>query len=248
MPRINHINFSISDNPYFARQRNAIRLNLRGDDGALLYPTLKKFEDTGRRTKAQMDEFLSSMIKPSKINIDGLKGVFNCEKIQEDAIRGETLIERPEALRALENAGIKRVIDLRGYDGYEEKCKKNGLEYFGFEAYSIDCITSPREYIQDVINFIKIIQKGDYYIGCSFGTHATDYALLLNEFFNPKCKLISKVSINNKGLLWDYLRMIKITAKQLENDDKKALGWTPEFEKQFNERMAKELAELKKRR
>lgn len=251
MAKVPQCNFSILDNPYFARQRNKIRLNLCGDDGAFLYPAAKMYADTAIKTEDQMDRFLlGSLMKKPNVNIEKLKdlSICNFEQIEKNAFRGETLFcKKQHYLKALKEAGIERIIDLRRFDGYEEECKKNGLEYFGFEAYSIDCINNPKTYINGAINLVKTIQKGNYYIGCSFGTVATDYALLLNEFFNPKCKLISKVSIKDNGLHLDYLRMIEITAKRLDNDDKQALGWTPEFEKKFYERIESELARLRKR-
>lgn len=241
MPKIAPINFSISDNPYFAKQRAQIRRNLRGDDGALLYPTLKKFEDTGRKTEEKMDEFLSTMIKPSKVNINGLKGVFNCEKIQEDAIRGETLADKPEALRALKEMGIKRVIDLSNESGYRYDCKEAGLEYNGIDSFIVSK--------EGLINLINTINNGDYYIGCWWGTNTTDQAIVVNQFFNPNNKIVSKTRIErNKDHNYNYcISMMAITAEELTKEDKQALGWTPEFEKKFNERIEKELAELKKR-
>lgn len=244
MPRINNINFSISDNPYFARQRAQIRLNLCGADGALLYPTLKKFEDTGRKTEEKMDEFLRTIMKPSKVNIDGLKGIFNCEKIQEDAIRGETLANKPEALKALKKAGIKRVIDLSGMPHYEDNCKKFGLEYSTFLFWGMRPTT--REYIDALIRFIQTVQKGDYYIGCSHGTAITDQALLLSRFFNPKDKMFFPVKLE-KIVHKSFLDIMPYQAKLFTPEDKQALGWTPQFEKEFNTNIEKELAELDKK-
>lgn len=243
MPKVPQVNFAISDNPYFARQRAQIRLNLRGDDGALLYPTLKKFEDTGRKTEYEMGKFLGSLTKKSKINIEELREIVNCEKIQEDAIRGECLMRKPECcLKKLKEIGIKRVIDIRYPDSeYANICQNIGLEYNGFRVADIYSYSK-----DELIRLINTIRKGDYYIGCTFGTNDTDITLLLNQFFNPKNKLFSNVSIY--GYHKEHIGRIKNIAKRLNQSDKKALGWTPEFEKKFNERIAKELAELNKRR
>lgn len=241
MPKTSPINFSISDNPYFARQRKQIRLNLCGADGTLLYPTLKKFKDTGRKTEEQMDEFLKTMIKPSKINIDGLKQIINCVKIQDDAIRGESLKSKLDCLSALKKAGIKRIIDIRYPDPeYDSICQKKGLEYNGFKVTDI--------YSKDVlIPLISTINKGDFYIGCTYGTHDTDIALMFSNFFNPKDKQFSPAKVNRMYYGFNLAQMRNI-GKKLTLKDKQAIGWTPEFEKKFHERIERELELVKKER
>lgn len=241
MAKVPQCNFSILDNPYFARQRNKIRLNLCGDDGAFLYPAAKMYADTAIKTEDQMDRFLGTMIRKSKINIDGLRGIFNCEKIQEDAIRGETLNNKDDALQALKRMGIKRVIDLSCEFGYGYDCEKEGLEYNKFPSFLVSK--------EELIRFINTINKGDYYIGCWWGTDTTDKAILVNKLFNPDNKISSQTKIErDKDHNYDYcMSMAAMIAEGLTKEDKQALGWTPEFEKNFYERIESELARLRKR-
>ena len=83
-------------------------------------------------------------------------------------------------------------------------------------------------------NFVKFIQKKkkkNVLIGCEFGTHDTDFALWLNKLFNPKGKtMVNRIDI------YDGFK-IKRIYQLLSQEDKKAMGWDDEFDKNFLKRL-----------
>ena len=94
--------------------------------------------------------------------------------------RGRTMSSRHQAYawRALQEAGVKTIIDLREKDKTERLpalCQEYGLEYFHY----------PVDNASDVINqmvelfpqFCQLIDAGDFYIACAMGLHRTDIAL-----------------------------------------------------------------------
>ena len=95
-------------------------------------------------------------------------------------IRGRTMSSRRQAYawKALVEAGVKQVIDLRqDYQGerYKEVCEANGIEYF---HYPID---RGREGVTSMVKnfkcFCELIDQGDFFISCAQGLHRTDIAL-----------------------------------------------------------------------
>lgn len=82
------------------------------------------------------------------------------------------------AWRALKEAGIKTIIDLRLTDHTDRlpaMCEQYGMRYF---HYPID--TSAEAIVQMVELFPKfcdLLDAGDFYIACAMGLHRTDIAL-----------------------------------------------------------------------
>ena len=72
--------------------------------------------------------------KPKTVDFDKVIGIdaYHVRPIddEETCFRGSTLLNKPNALKTLKNAGIERVIDLVGYYGYEKSVKDAGLEYY----------------------------------------------------------------------------------------------------------------------
>lgn len=95
-------------------------------------------------------------------------------------VRGRTLSSRHQAYawRAMKEAGLKQVIDLRqDYKGdrYKDDCERNGVAYFHYPVHR------GKEYItnmqKEFLTFCEIIDKGDFFISCAQGLHRTDIAL-----------------------------------------------------------------------
>ena len=85
------------------------------------------------------------------------------------------------------------------------------------------------------VKFIQILQKDYYYIGCEFGTYATDNALLLNRFFNPKKTApIKSIRCNAEYFVKNYF--IKLY-NNLQPYHKKAMGWTNSFNEDLGNRL-----------
>lgn len=94
--------------------------------------------------------------------------------------RGRTMSSRHQvyAWRALKEAGVKTIIDLRLTDHTDRlpaMCEQYGMRYF---HYPVD--TSAEAIVQMVElfpQFCQLIDAGDFYIACAMGLHRTDIAL-----------------------------------------------------------------------
>ena len=95
-------------------------------------------------------------------------------------VRGRTLSSSHQAYawRAMKEAGLKQVIDLRqDYKGdkYRETCEGNGIAYYHYPVHK------GKEYIANMVKeyttFCELIDKGDFFISCAQGLHRTDIAL-----------------------------------------------------------------------
>ena len=95
-------------------------------------------------------------------------------------VRGRTMSSRHQgyAWKALVEAGVKTIIDLRDADSSDrlpELCQMHGMNYY---HYPVDnqagCVESM---IRLMPEFCELIDKGDFYIACAMGLHRTDIAL-----------------------------------------------------------------------
>ncbi len=71
------------------------------------------------------------------------------------------------------------------------------------------------------------LKKGNVLIGCDLGISRTNCALCLDFFFNPKAEIIHRGYDRYFGY-----EMVNIY-KNLSDEDKKAMGWDEEFDKNF---------------
>lgn len=111
---------------------------------------------------------------------------------------------------------------------YSEQMRQEDIKYYK-EQYQMQ----KREAIDALVKYIKIMQKENVLIGCEFGTHATDSALVLDFFFNPKADIMLAKRDYMFGLI-----MMSIY-RNLTPEDKKAMGWDEEFDKNFPKRLEK---------
>jgi len=94
--------------------------------------------------------------------------------------RGRTMSSRHQAYawRALQEAGIKTIIDLREKDKTDRLpalCEEYGMRYFHYPVDTSDeAITRMVELFPQ---FCQLIDAGDFYIACAMGLHRTDIAL-----------------------------------------------------------------------
>ena len=89
-----------------------------------------------------------------------------------------------------------------------------------------------RTSVERFVEYIEVMQKGYYYIGCEYGTYKTDDYLLLNTVFNPK----SKEKFIPFGHMFKLDFMKNLYAK-LTPEDKKRMGWTKEFDESVPKRL-----------
>jgi len=78
-----------------------------------------------------------------------------------------------------------------------------------------------------LVQFIQTMQKENVLIGCEFGTHSTDHAIELNYFFNPKANIMLSCRDKNYGFTMQRIY------EGLSQEDKEAMGWDSEFDKNF---------------
>lgn len=209
------------------------------------------YENEGRKTEYQMDVLLKTLInKPRKVDYKTMMSlpVYNVHPIGNNSYRGATLSDNPKSLKTLKESGIKTVIDLAGYDSsYEEAVTSAGLDFLRFDmkrsdswfqniwhhsVFNNEVGRNDRKFIDDFVKFIQTMQKGYCYIGCEFGTKDTSDALLLYDIFSPKA--------NNKEIDVDSLYMfdnLRVLYSKLTDKDKKLMGWTKEFDKNFLPRL-----------
>lgn len=94
--------------------------------------------------------------------------------------RGRTMSSRHQAYawRALQEAGISTIIDLREQDKTQRLpalCDEYGMRYFHFP---VDTSAEAIVQMADLFpQFCQLIDAGDFYIACAMGLHRTDIAL-----------------------------------------------------------------------
>lgn len=94
--------------------------------------------------------------------------------------RGRTMSSRHQfyAWRALKEAGVKTIIDLREKDHTDRLpalCQDYGMQYF---HYPVDTsATAVAQMVELFPELCQLIDAGDFYIACAMGLHRTDIAL-----------------------------------------------------------------------
>ena len=95
-------------------------------------------------------------------------------------VRGRTMSSRHQlyAWKALKEAGVKTIIDLRLTDHTDRLpalCEEYGIHYFHYPVdTSAEAITNMVELFPQLC---QLIDAGDFYIACAMGLHRTDIAL-----------------------------------------------------------------------
>ena len=95
-------------------------------------------------------------------------------------VRGSTMSSRHQAYawRALQEAGVKTIIDLREKDKTERLpalCDEYSMRYF---HYPVDTTAEAvAKMVEFFPQFCELIDSGDFYIACAMGLHRTDIAL-----------------------------------------------------------------------
>lgn len=93
-----------------------------------------------------------------------------------------------------------------------------------------------KESVDNFVEFIKVLQKGHYYIGCEFGTDRTNAYLLLNEVFNPLAQNKSELKLKDYAGFYEMDYMYELY-KKLTPEHKQDLGWTENFDKKVREKL-----------
>ena len=221
------INFKCRDNKIgfddiiSEERRNFIRAHY--DSWHMPYQSI--YENGSRLTDYQLGLIINDLKKRNPI-----------QKIEGTTIyRGQTLVDNTCKLYDLKRKGINTVIDLVDYgESYKNNVEQADLKYYKYNIYEnwwnrYDF--SSREYIKELVDFLKKMQEGNIYIGCQHGANDTDIALLLNDLFNPvlEDKCPTKIPPNDS----DFPIKLNTIYDALKKSDKKTLGWTKEFEQRL---------------
>ena len=151
------------------------------------------------------DEFVRST---GSLDIGRLKnlGISHFRLIDSNSVRGVTLAnQRQNLLTELKECGVNTVIDLRPEGGEESKyaqaCNKNGLNYFNLKIRdNMPIFNAPfsgkmtmeerreaiKKFVNQMIEFFKMMDDGKVYMACLLGLHRTDLAVTMNYLLNPK--------------------------------------------------------------
>lgn len=94
--------------------------------------------------------------------------------------RGRTMSSRHQAYawRALQESGVKTIIDLREKDKTERLpalCNEYGTRYFHYPVYTT--AEAIAKMVELFPQFSALLDEGDFYIACAMGLHRTDIAL-----------------------------------------------------------------------
>lgn len=101
--------------------------------------------------------------------------------------RGRTMSSRHQlyAWRALKEAGVKIIIDLRLTDHTDRlpaMCEQYGMRYF---HYPVDTSAEVIALMAELFpQLCRLIDEGDFYIACAMGLHRTDIALCAYWLFH----------------------------------------------------------------
>lgn len=210
------------------------------------------------------DKFIKS--KNSTLNSKGLIGlnISHFRFIDENSVRGITLANcKPEILKNLKMFGINTIVDLRmpskDMGQYRAKCEANGIEYFHFPLklnlpiFNIPFTTScskeeflkmKQDFLQKLLKFFEISNKGNYYMACELGLHRTDLAVTMNYLLNTKePSKVPLLSHNYDNTIKDftnkYLAAIRNLFNNLSSKDLKKLGLPTDYRYTFNDRITK---------
>ena len=152
--------------------------------------------------------------------------------------RGQLGVWEEEAFNTSHDVLVRETMYYTPEDFEKNKKYLENLEK-RFEKYS-------RRSVERFVEFIEVMQKGYYYIGCEYGTYKTDDYLLLNTVFNPKA--------NDDFVPYSdmfKLDFMKILYNKLTPEHKQRMGWTKEFDenvpKRLNEAIAKNVKETEER-
>ena len=101
--------------------------------------------------------------------------------------RGRTMSSRHQAYawRALQEAGVSTIIDLRVKDKTERLpalCEEYGMRYF---HYPVETSAEAIAHMVELFpQFCQLMDAGDFYIACAMGLHRTDIALCTYWMFH----------------------------------------------------------------
>ena len=118
-------------------------------------------------------------------------GISDLRDITPTIAAGPTLETKPKVLAILKDNGVTSIVDFRGGSQplIENACSQTGLNYYNFDfnhtiSSGRKTIAQPLNFIEQLKQFFRIMNKGHAYIGCQYGVHRTNAALVYNHILN----------------------------------------------------------------
>ena len=118
-------------------------------------------------------------------------GISDLREVSSTIVAGPTLETRPKLLPILKEQGITTIVDFRGGDQplLRNVCEQNAINYRNFDfnhaiSSGKKTISQPVNFIDELKAFFGIMNKGNAYIGCEYGIHRTNAALVYNHILN----------------------------------------------------------------
>ena len=187
-------------------------------------------------------------------------GIPDLRRISPTVVAGPTLETKPKLLDVLKQNGIETIVDFRGGQQpiIENACHQKKFNYFNFNFNHVlpnkkGTNLPPEDFVEQLKTFFRVMNKGNAYIGCQYGVHRTNAALLYNYFLNPERfrfntpRLI--VTEGDKGLVntANYMiRKVWHTVKQMSSEDKIFFGLKGDTKEIFMNFFAEKIGEIKK--
>ena len=102
----------------------------------------------------------------------------------------------------------------------------DGLNYN--TDYAAHWENEKQNFVDNLVEFTDLINQGNFYIGCHFGTQGTQEGLAINNIVNEKTQLIFA-----RGILMTYAHNYLHLLENLNENDRKKLGMSDEFYEQI---------------
>ena len=184
-------------------------------------------------------------------------GIPDIRDVSSTIVAGPSLEMRPAALSLLKENGVTQVVDFRGGSQplIERVCKQLGLNYCNFDFnHAIDpkCPV-PSDFVNQLKQFLKIMNKGHAYVGCQYGIHRTNAALLYNHILNPENRkffvpeiLHAEGDKHPNTVLNNLLRRVWQTINKMSPEERASFGLKGDLKEIFNNIFAKRAGEIKR--
>ena len=150
----------------------------------------------------------------------------NIAAVGESGIRGRNIVTLTQKVfNHAKKLGLKCIIDLRD-DSSDIRIKIGDVEHFKFPI-SYDG-SSDEIVLKNLTGFFKRMDDGNFYIGCTQGSHRTDVALALNFALNKNCTYIPELLFLKRMDVASVIKRIYNKVLSLTPEQRQAYGITDE--------------------
>ena len=203
---------------------------------AHMYPQIFESYEVGKGIVKGKTNKIFEALKKMNEKYTGKKEI-RLAPLYDNSLRGRNIVTLPlEAMEEVKQQGIKRIIDLRSEASVSSqrltikdgKKYVDGVEYLHFPV-NYSSSSEDIETMKNLPKFFEAMDKGNAYIGCSLGSHRTDFAIGLNYALNPNAKEAAPVLYLTPQKVTEGIRRIYKKLMAMPPEDRKALGLSDEF-------------------